>query len=31
MKESAIPIIDLLEAKMGEIEKLIEKKKLIKN
>jgi hypothetical protein len=31
MRISAAPIIDLLEVKMCEIEKLIEQKKLIKN
>ena len=31
MKVSAAPIIDLIEVKMCEIEKLIEQKKLIKN
>ena len=31
MKSSAKPILDLLEVKMAEIERLIEKKKLIKN
>ena len=31
MKYAAMPIIDLLEVKLCEIEKLIEKKKQIKN
>jgi hypothetical protein len=31
MKVAAAPIIDLIEVKMCEIEKLIEQKKLIKN
>lgn len=31
MKFAAIPILDFLEVKMQEIEKLIEQKKMIKN